>query len=84
MTRVKLCLILAILFHRPLVHGFETYDVDWKPDRPSNVHILRITVDGCTTEFKVPNKDFHKFSNNGDALTQALDVAIERAENGCL
>lgn len=59
------------------------YDVDWDPNHPSNLHILRITVDGCTTNFKVPDKEFYKFTESDKALNDALDIAIERAKNGC-
>jgi hypothetical protein len=79
----KLTTILTVILFAQVSLAYDDYDVDWKPDHPSDVHILRITVDKCTTEFKVLNKDFYSFTKNDDALQQLLDLAIKRAEKGC-
>ena len=59
------------------------YDVDWQPSREKNVHILRITIEGCTTKFKIKSEDFYDATANDKALYDALKKAIGRAGTGC-
>lgn len=58
------------------------FDVDW-PTSDKESHTLAITINGCETRFRVLNKDFEAFSNNKEALQQAIDKAIQRSKNGC-
>lgn len=57
------------------------YDVDW-PSSANGVHVLRITINNCTTLFKVKDKDFDSFMKD-KAYYDALKTAIEREKNGC-
>ena len=59
------------------------YDVDWNPVRESGYHILRITINNCTTQFKIKDKDFYNATANDKALTEALVKAVDRSSRGC-
>lgn len=63
--------------------AFDDYDVDFEPSKEPGISIVRITVDGCTSKFKVKDKDFKTFSKSDAALDQILDLAIDRAAKGC-
>jgi len=58
------------------------YDVDW-PFSDKTSHTLAITINGCETRFRILNEDFDKFAESKEALIQALDKAMKRANNGC-
>lgn len=76
-------LMLLILLIPIKSLAFDDYDVDWSPDRDSGMHVLRITIDGCETLFKIKDKDFYIFAKSKAALDQALDKAIEHKDHGC-
>lgn len=62
--------------------AFSEYEVDW-PSSNNGVHTLRITIDKCTTYFHIKDKDFQKFTENNEAVSDALKKAIERSSSGC-
>ena len=60
----------------------EDYEVDW-PSSQNGIHVLRISINGCETLFKVKDKDFYDFAANKEAVKDALNKAIARAKAGC-
>jgi len=80
---MKTKLLLAILMIPSISCAFDDYDVDFEPSKEPGISIVRITVDGCTSKFKVKDKDFKTFSKSDAALDQILDLAIDRAAKGC-
>lgn len=65
------------------VEAFDDYEVDWPTSVSGQSHTLRITIDGCTTLFKVKDKDLEKFSKSKESLKEAIKAAISKKENGC-
>ena len=63
--------------------AFTDYDVDFEPSEEPGLHIVRVTIDNCVTKFKVKDKDFKSFTKSDSALQQLVDLAIDRAANGC-
>jgi hypothetical protein len=80
---MKTKLLLAILMIPSISYAFDDYDVDFEPSKEPGISIVRVTVDGCTSKFKVKDKDFKLFSKSDAALDQILDLAIDRATKGC-
>ena len=78
--RLLLCIVLAA---PSTSYAFDDYDVDFEPSKVPGISIVRITVDGCTSKFKVKDKDFKTFSNSDDALKELIDIAIDQAAEGC-
>lgn len=65
------------------VEAFHDYEVDWPTSVSGKSHTLRITIDGCTTLFKIKDGDLEKFSKSKASLREASAVAIKRSKNGC-
>jgi hypothetical protein len=77
----KLAIMLVVFF--PLQgFSFTNYIVDW-PRSNSKYHTLEITIETCTTAFKIPTDELSNFRNNSDALDQAVELAIKRYRNSC-
>ncbi len=80
---MKLLLFSLLMISTANANELMDYDVDWNPSREKGFHMLRITIEGCTTQFKIKDEDFYEATANEEALTQALVKAIKRANTGC-
>lgn len=78
-----LAFLLACAPFKAAATSFNDYEVDWPSSPEKGVHVLRITIDGCTTLFKIKDKDFYDFAENKQAVTDALKKAIARTDSGC-
>ena len=56
-------------------------EVDF-PTSSGDQHILRITIDNCTTLFKIETKDLLKI-NNDEILQNFMQKAVEHSKTGC-
>jgi hypothetical protein len=63
--------------------AYVDYDVDWPPSNEKGIHTLRITIDGCSTIFKIKDKDFYDAVANEEAMMDSVKKAIARAAKGC-
>lgn len=59
------------------------YDVDMPNSGDPKFELIRVTIDGCETKFKIKKQDFNKFSKNDDAMDQLVQKAIEHSKTGC-
>lgn len=59
------------------------YDVDMPNSGDAKIQVIRITIEGCETKFKVKTEDFEKFSKNEDAMTDLVKKAVSRSATGC-
>lgn len=59
-----------------------TVDVEWINSNPTYDTLL-ITVDGCSTFFKIKKEDVLKLLTNQAALNQAVKSAINHSKTGC-
>lgn len=83
----KIALIHIIALTLSLIscraEAFGDYEVDWPTSVSGQSHTLRITIDGCTTLFKIKDGNLEKFSKSKDSLKEVTAVAIKRSKNGC-
>lgn len=77
----KLLLIATLLI--PIRSAAIDYDVEWPTSDEKGIHLLVITINGCSTKFKVKDEDLSAFSENDKALDQAVDKSYERSNSGC-
>jgi hypothetical protein len=82
-TAVLVYIIAAILAIPTCAKAFTDYDVDWPTSISGKEHTLRIVIDGCTTLFKVADKNLEKFRNDEKAKQEVVMKAIQRTNNNC-
>lgn len=58
------------------------YDVDWVSSA-HGVHVLRITIDKCTTLFDIKDENLEKFAKDSNSYKEVIATAIKREQNGC-
>jgi hypothetical protein len=63
--------------------GAAEVDVDMPPSDNPKYQLIRVTIDGCETFFKVKTKDFESLSNNNSAIQDLVDKALKHAQSGC-
>lgn len=58
-------------------------DVDMPASGDQKLEIIRVSIDGCETLFKIKKEDFKRFSNNDAAMDELVAKANEHARSGC-
>lgn len=82
-TALLVYTLAAILALPKCAQAFEDYDVDWPTSVSGKEHTLRVIIDGCTTLFKVADKDLEKFRKDSKKKHEVVMKAIQRASNNC-
>ena len=82
-TLILVHALAVILVFPKCAQAFTDYDVDWPTSISGKEHTLRVVIDGCTTLFKVADKNLEKFRNDQNAKKEVVMKAIERTQNNC-
>jgi hypothetical protein len=78
----SLILVLALTMGSTAMAAWDV-DVDMPPSGDPKVEMIRVTINDCVTKFKIPKKEFEKFSKNNDAMDQLVKLAIKNTNSGC-
>ena len=74
-------LILVIVLFAQLARA--NVDIDIFESKVPDKVVVEITVDGCTSSFKVPKKQWESLANNDSALSDMAEISKQRAKNKC-
>ena len=72
-----------LLFINHISLAAESFNVDIFDSKDKDNVVVEIEYKECMSSFKIPKKDFYKFSKNDKAILAMKNIAVERALHHC-